>query len=253
MEAVEQRFAADSEIGLFNISVTDKNGGKSERRLLSIVQRDPAGNYSYLIRFLAPENIRGVTLVTREQGAGESEQFLYLPARGGEVTHIEGSNKSVPFMGTDFSYEDLRRENSKDYIFEREFDDVYDGKECYQILSTPADKQKVQAKGYSNRMILVEKETYRILKIDYYNESQVPIKTFVASNYGSAQVDGPTERPHNATMTTHGLGSKSVMTLEKSRINYTVDPRVFTERAVKEWTRESTNVYLKVFNQQASL
>jgi len=108
MEMVEQRFGANSEIEVIRMSTTDRHGNTVDRRILSIIQRDPAGDYSYMIRFIDPADIRGVTLVTREQGAGESEQFLYLPAMG-QIKPIKGSGKSGNFMGTDFTFEDLRK------------------------------------------------------------------------------------------------------------------------------------------------
>jgi len=248
MELVEQRFAAISEIEVIKMSITDNNGGTTERRFLSIIQRDPAGNYSYMIRFLDPPDIRGVTLVTREQGAGESEQFLYLPAMG-QIKPIKGSGKSGSFMGTDFSFEDLRKENSTDYTFTRQFDDVYRAKECYVILSAPADYQKREAKGFSSRMIYIEKGTYKILKIEYYNDNQDLLKTFEAEDYDSRRVDGPSERPHRAIMKNHDTGSISIMTLERSRLNYDVDPNIFTVQAIQAWTPEWTQMYLNIFEQ----
>ena len=253
MEEVERRFAANSEIELIKMVIKDGNGNEigETKRFLSIIARDPAGNYSYLIRFLEPESIRGVTLVTREQGAGEAEQFLYMPGLG-QVRHIKGSGKSGSFMGTDFSYEDLRKENSTEYTFTRQFDDTHNGKssgkECYVILSAPADLQKVATKGYSSRMIYVEKVTYRILKIEYYNEQQDLMKTFEAKDYGSKKVNGSSERPHEAIMTNYETGGKSILTLEKSRLNFDVDPSIFTIQAIEAWTPEYTKAYMDIFN-----
>ena len=248
MELVEQRFAAVSEIEVIKMAITDSSGVTSERRFLSIIQRDPAGNYSYLIRFLDPPDIQGVTLVTRDQGAGESEQYLYLPALG-QIRSIKGAGKANSFMGTDFSFEDLRKENSTEYTFTRQFDDDYRNKECYVILSAPADYQKREAKGFSSRVIYIEKGTYKILKIEYYNDEQELLKTFEAENYDSINVDGPSERPHRAVMKNHSTNSISVMTLERSRLNYDVDPNIFTVQAIQAWTPEYTRAYLNVFNQ----
>ena len=41
----------------------------------------------------------------------EDDQWLYMPAYGQKLKRIAGGNKKGYFMGTDFSYEDLRPEN----------------------------------------------------------------------------------------------------------------------------------------------
>ena len=154
-------------------------------------------------------------------------------------------------MGTDFSYEDLRKENSKEYTFKRLYDQSLHGTECYVILSTPADSQKIAAKGFTNRMIFVEKNTYRIIKIEYYNGNQDLMKTLLAENYGSRKVNGDTERPHRAIMKNHSTGSESVMTLEKSRLNFIVDPNIFTVEGIQQWSPELTQGYLSIFNSKS--
>lgn len=246
MAKVSQTHAVDSEIGLIQMSTTTNDGSVSQRRLLSIVRRDPAGNYSYIIRFIAPEDVKGVTLLTRETGNGDSEQYLYLPALG-KVKEIKGSQKSSYFMGTDFTFEDLRKEKTTEYSYSRQFDDSVRGRDCHVILSAPADQEKLRNTGYSSRMIYVDKENYNVLKIEIFDQDEALAKTFDAFDYNSSEVDGPTRRPRRGVMSNHLTGSVSVMVLLKSRLNYQIDPNLFTVEALEAWTPEFTEAYLNVF------
>lgn len=247
MAKVTQNLATQSEIGLVLITTTTNDGNVSQRRLLSIIRKDPAGNFSYMIRFLAPDDVKDVTLLTRETGDGESDQFLYLPALG-KVREIKGNQKSSYFMGTDFTFEDLRKEKTMEYTYARQFDETIRGRECHVILSAPADQMKLAAKGFGSRMVYVDKQTYNVLKIEYYDETGELNKTFEAYDYNSSEVDGPTRRPRRAVMTNHAKGSTSVMVLLKSRLNYDIDPAIFSVEAIEAWNDEFTQAYLTVFD-----
>ncbi len=249
MTKATKNLAVNSEIGLIQVSTTTNDGTVNQRRILSIVQKDPAGNFSYVVRFLSPDDVAGVTLLTRETGNGGSEQYLYLPALG-KIREIKGSQKSSNFMGTDFSFEDLRLEKTVEYTYIRQIEENVDGRPCYVILSSPADSMQLTAKKFGSRMIYIDKQNYNILKIEYQDESFTLSKTFQAYDYNSNEVDGPTRRPRRAVMTNHEKGSTSVMVLIKSRLNYQIDPNVFTAEAVESWTPEVTEGYLSIFNTQ---
>ena len=60
-----------------------------------------------LITFNSPRDVAGTALLSQ----GE-EQWLYLPAAR-RVRRISSSNRSGPFVGSEFSYEDLTADASK--------------------------------------------------------------------------------------------------------------------------------------------
>lgn len=248
MSLVEESHASDSEIEIIKMTTVDNAGNTQNRKILSCIKRDPTGNYNYMIRFLEPEEIRGVSLLTKEQPAGEAEQYLYLPALG-EVRRIQGNQKSKPFMGTDFTFEDLRKERSTEYMYHRMLDMQLDGRECYVLLSAPADEFKQEATGFSTRRIFVEKDTLNILKIEFYDENDELLKTLQGFDYDSAQIDGPSKRPRRAVMTNHEKGTSSIMVLLKSRLGYELDPALFEPETLEQWTEEHDAMMMSVFEQ----
>lgn len=249
MAMVEERHASDSEVEVIKVVTTDRSGNTQERKIMSIIARDPAGNYRYLIRFLEPEMIKGVTLLTIEHTGAESDQYLFLPAMGptGEVRKIQGTQKSQSFMGTDFTFEDLRKERTPDYMYHRQLDTTLNGRDCYQILSAPADRSKLEAAGFTSRMIFVDKTSLNVLRIDFYDENDNLVKTFEGFDYDSVEVDGPTKRPRRAVMNNHEKGTTSMMVLLKSRLNFQLDERIFDPQMLKQWTPEADAALMSVF------
>lgn len=249
MNRASKHLSVQSEIGMIQIATTSNDGTVEQRRLISIMQKDPAGNFNYIVRFLSPEEITGVTLLNRETGDGSSEQYLYLPSLG-KIREIKGGQKSSYFMGTDFTFEDLRLEKTVEYTYKRQLDKTVEGIDCYVILSKPADEIQLSNKVYSHRVIYVEKKKYNIVKIEYYDDAMRIAKTFQAYDYNSSEVDGPTNRPRRAVMTNHEKGTTSVMVLMKSRLNYQMDPNIFTTSTIENWTPEVTANVLSVFDTQ---
>ena len=248
MERVVEEHSVDTEIAQIKINTTDRRGETTERKMLSIIRRDPAGNYSTLIHFLEPKEINGTTLLLSDKGHNQSKQYLYLPALG-KLREIQGSQRATYLLGTDFSYEDLRKEKTVEYRYQRQQDGKVGDKEVYVILALPADKQKLETSGYGSRLLYIEKDTYHILKIDYYDESGKLLKTFRAYDYSSEKIDGISKRPRRAVMTNHETGSTTVMVLQKSRLNYSIDPRLFTKTSIQNWDKKHTSAYMDVFDQ----
>ena len=69
-----------------------------------------------LVRFLAPNDIRGTGLLVWEHDNAEDERFLYLPALG-RVRRIAGEERQESFVGSDLSYEDIGRRELADYTY----------------------------------------------------------------------------------------------------------------------------------------
>jgi len=51
-------------------------------------------------------DVKGTVVLTFSHGLKPDEQWIYLPALK-RVKRISSSNKSGPFMGSEFAYEDI--------------------------------------------------------------------------------------------------------------------------------------------------
>ena len=93
----------------------DGRGRSSERelRILELEGEASAGDRS-LVLFDSPPDQRGTALLTWNQSDADDDQWLYLPALR-RVKKIAARNRSGPFVGSEFAFEDLTAEDVENY------------------------------------------------------------------------------------------------------------------------------------------
>lgn len=252
MSEVKAKQAAETELELIKMTVVDENGNTDVREMLSVIKPDDEGNLRYMIRLLSPQTVQGVTLLTIEKADGEDEQWFYLPALG-TPRKITGSQKSGYFLGSDFTFEDLRKEDPEEHEYYRLMDDEVEGREVYTIMSAPAGMDVKTASGYANRILYIDKETLDIAKMEFYDEGKTePSKIFEAEDFKGAQVDGPATRPGRVTMKNKEKKTHSIMTLVKSRLDAPVAEIFFDPEALKEWQPDSDKPLIAAFDSGAA-
>jgi len=94
----------------------NKRGDESTReiRVRTLEQLDD-GDKSLTI-FDKPADVRGTNFLTFTHKTGPDDQWLYLPALK-RVKRISSRNKSGPFMGSEFAYEDLSSQEIEKYTY----------------------------------------------------------------------------------------------------------------------------------------
>jgi len=145
--------------------------GYQRKRILEIYSKDYGRFIKTYLKFLRPADIEGTGFLSLENEGRDNTQYLYLPALG-RVRRIVSSQNNLRFVNTDFSYEDMqRRRPDKDkHRILREED--YQGRKCFVVESVPlaGDSQ------YSKRIIWVDKASFVVVKIDFYDKKDTIIK-----------------------------------------------------------------------------
>lgn len=131
-----------------------------------------------LIIFDEPRDVRGTALLTFSRKVGDDDQWLYLPALK-RVKRIASSNKSGPFMGSEFAYEDISSQEVEKYAYQYLRDETLNGLDCFVIERDPVDEDS----GYSRQVVWIDKAEYRVHKVDYYDRKQSHLKTLVFNDY----------------------------------------------------------------------
>ncbi len=178
-QAVESRdsgwgdWAAEAKMLLRN-----RHGESSTRqmRFRSLEQLD-AGDKN-LIVFDYPRDVKGTAFLVHTQVVGNDDQWLYLPALK-RVKRISASNKSGPFVGSEFSYEDLSSQEVEKYTYKFIREEAIDGKNTYVVERYPVDPNS----GYTKQVAWYDKEEFRSLKIDYYDRKGELLKTLTQQNF----------------------------------------------------------------------
>lgn len=128
--------------------------------------------------FDTPIDVKGTVFLSFSHIDGQDDQWLYLPALK-RVKRIASRNKSGPFLGSEFAFEDLSsfEVEKNTYLYLR--DEVLDGEDTYVVEMKPLDKYT----GYTRFVTWVDKEHYRVQKIDFYDRRDTLLKTLRIKDY----------------------------------------------------------------------
>ena len=186
----------------------NKKGQESRRELeIRTLEVDGDGDKSLTI-FHSPRDVRGTALLTYSHGVKADDQWLYLPALR-RVKRIASNNKSGPFMGSEFAYEDLSSQEIEKYTYKYIKDEKVGGIDCFLIERYPVDKDS----GYTKQQAWLDKDEYRARKIDYYDRKGQLLKTLTPTKYGKFL--GKFWRAHKMNMVNHQTGKSTDLVWSK--------------------------------------
>jgi len=128
--------------------------------------------------FDEPADVKGTAFLTFSHQVGPDDQWLYLPALK-RIKRISSKNKSGPFMGSEFAYEDISSDEVDKYTYHYLREEACEGGGCFVIERDPVDPSS----GYTRQVVWFDKAEYRPQKIDYYDRKNTPLKTLTFHDY----------------------------------------------------------------------
>ena len=160
------------------MELKNKQGQTSIREVrVKTLEVDGDGDKALSI-FDTPADIKGTASLTYSHALKPDEQWLYLPALK-RVKRISSKNKSGPFMGSEFSYEDISSQEIDKYTYKYIKDEILNGIDSFVVERYPAYKHS----GYTRQVAWVNKQEYRAEKIDFYDRKNTLLKTLTYSGY----------------------------------------------------------------------
>ncbi len=161
-----------------NMTLKNKKGETSTRKIrIRTLEVQGDGDKSMSI-FDEPADVKGTAMLTFSHGLEPDDQWLYLPAIK-RVKRISSRNKSGPFMGSEFAFEDLGSQEVEKYHYKYLNEEACGDYQCYVIERIPA----YEYSGYKRQQVWLDKEAYRVIKVDYFDRKDEPLKTLQASDY----------------------------------------------------------------------
>ncbi|WOH38461.1 outer membrane lipoprotein-sorting protein [Thalassotalea fonticola] len=128
--------------------------------------------------FNKPRDVKGTSFLSFSHPVGNDDQWLYLPSLK-RVKRISSRNKSGPFMGSEFSFEDLSSFEIEKYRYNYLGDENINGLESFMVEQFPVAENS----GYTRRIVWLDKIEYRVQKIDFYDRKNSLLKTLSYSDY----------------------------------------------------------------------
>lgn len=139
--------------------------GKRKERAMEVVGRRAAGLFQTVVRFTAPADIAGTAFLMLERKDGASEQYVYLSGLK-RTRRIVGREREGSFMGSDFTYADMQRVDSR-YAAHKRLPDDKVGKDATYVLES-----KIKADSgsqYSKVVTWVRKSDFVALRTRFYD------------------------------------------------------------------------------------
>ncbi|PCJ50596.1 MAG: outer membrane lipoprotein-sorting protein [Gammaproteobacteria bacterium] len=158
--------------------LTNRHGESSSRELrVRAMEVENDGDKSMTI-FDTPADVKGTALLTFSHKRKNDDQWLYLPALA-KIKRMSSSNKSGPFMGSEFAFEDLGSQEVEKYTWSFLGEEELDGVATYRVQRVPLDKKS----GYTKQIVWIHKTEYYAIKIDFYDRKKSLLKTLNNSKF----------------------------------------------------------------------
>ncbi|CAA6812470.1 MAG: Outer membrane lipoprotein-sorting protein [uncultured Thiotrichaceae bacterium] len=216
-----QDFTADMQMILKN------RAGKTSTRSIRIKTLEVLGDGDKSMSlFDTPADIKGTTMLTYSHGLKPDDQWLYLPALK-RVKRINSRNKSGPFMGSEFAFEDLGSQEVEKYRYNYLRDEPCgQGWTCHVIERKPA----YQYSGYTRQVVWIDNKEYRPTKIEFYDRKNSKLKTLVSSGYREY---AGYWRPARMQMDNHQTGKSTTLNWNNYTFKVGLRASDFNKNAIK--------------------
>ena len=102
-----------------------------------------------------PRDIKGTAFLSYTHALKPDDQWLFLPALK-RTKRIASANKSGPFMGSEFAYEDLTSQEVEKYSYKWLRDELIDDRDTWVIETYP----QYENSGYTRRVVWMDQTMY---------------------------------------------------------------------------------------------
>ena len=201
--------------------------GEESRRRLRIDTLEVAGDGDKsLTVFDAPRDIKGTAFLSYTHALAPDDQWLYLPALQ-RVKRIASANKSGPFVGSEFAYEDITSQEVEKYTYKWLRDDRLQERAVFVVEAYPAYENS----GYTREIIWLDQEMYQPLRVEYFDRKNAPLKTLEFS--GHQQFLGRYWRPGHMLMQNQQTGKSTELVWSNYRFKTGLDAGDFDQNTLK--------------------
>jgi outer membrane lipoprotein-sorting protein len=206
----------------------DAAGGKRVRELRVQTLEKPEGDWSMTV-FDKPADVKGTALLSYTHGLQPDDQWIYLPALK-RVKRIASTNRSGPFMGSEFAFEDISSFEIEKYSYEYLGERPCPGAEsetCFLVSEKPLYANS----GYAKLSVWYDKSEYRARYIKYFDTAGKPLKEMLLTDY--KLFNGRFWRPMSWSMVNSKTGKKTVLAYDSIDFNVKLNDGDFSQDALK--------------------
>ncbi len=211
-----------------NMTMTLKNKqGDTSTRTMKITTLEVVGDGDKsLITFDNPRDVKGTAFLSHTHSLTPDDQWLYLPALK-RVKRISSSNKSGPFVGSEYAYEDLASQEVEKYKYKWLRDEIVDERDNFVVERFP----QYEHSGYTRQIVWLDKEMYQPNKLEFYDRKNAQLKTLHFLEY-KKYLD-QYWRPNRMEMTNHQTGKSTALIWTDYQFKNGLTDRNFDKNTLK--------------------
>lgn len=176
--------------------------------------------------FDTPRDIKGTSFLSYSHSIKPDDQWIYMPSLK-RVKRISSANKSGPFMGSQFSYEDLASFEVDKYKYKYIKDDTLKDIDTFVVENYP----QYENSGYARQLVWIDKARYIPLKVEYFDRKNILLKTLTFNDY--KQYLGKYWRSHKQSMKNHQNGKITLLTFSEYQFKKGLSANNFTRNSLK--------------------
>ena len=203
-------------------------GAKASRaleiRTLEIPNED-VGDKS-LIVFKSPADIDGTALLSHAKILEPDNQWLYLPALK-RVKRISSRNKSGPFVGSEFAFEDFTALELKKYDYK-----YLRSEPCGEFVCDVVERYpRYEHSGYTKQISWIDQKVFQVRKVEFYNRRGGLLKTLTLEDY---RIYGDKFwRAHTFVMVNHQTGKSTDLIYDDYTFTVGLDENDFVKGVLR--------------------
>lgn len=215
-----------NQVANVQMTLINKQGQKSTRRMrIKTLEVQGDGDKSLTI-FDSPRDVKGTAFLSFSHSTTPDDQWLYLPALR-RVKRISSNNKSGPFMGSEFAYEDISSQEVDKYTYKYLEAIQIDGQKGHRVERYPVDKNS----GYTRQVVEVDEKEWRLQKITFYDRKNSLLK--VLTYHGYKKYDNGKWRADKMFVENLQSGKKTELLWSNYSFNQNISSRDFDKNALK--------------------
>ncbi len=151
---------------------------KREMRTKTLEVTDANLGDKSMIVFDNPRDVKGTAFLTFSKILEPDDQWLYLPSLK-RVKRISSKNKSGPFMGSEFAYEDISSQEVGKYSYKYLRTEACGALQCFVVQRTP----QYEHSGYTKQISWIDTAEFRVQKVEFYDRKEELLKTLEQKDY----------------------------------------------------------------------
>ncbi len=201
-----------------------------ELRQRTLENVDPEDGDLSMIIFDRPRDVEGTALLTHAHLLEDDDQWLYLPAIA-RVRRISSSNKSGPFLGSEFAFEDFSSTEVGKYSYTWLRDEPCptpnEALTCHVTERVPLYENS----GYTRQITWTDTTDYLGRQVEYYNRGDDLLKTLQLLDY-RLYLD-QFWRAHELLMVNHLTGKETTLEWVSFEFQSGLDESDFTQASLR--------------------